>query len=178
MIDAADEDEIGRSKSGGNKTSLSNPSTSKKSIGAGYLTFRGAKRGGGNTEKGFKAARGSEYLISDTKKAFNHLRHAFTKALILQHFDPEWHIPIESNVLGYAIGGVLSLLTLNDLSQWHLVAYYLYKMILAKTRYKTHDNKLLPIVEAFTKWQHYLKTCKHKVFVLTNYNNFCRLMNI
>ena len=32
------------------------------------------------------------YLTSNTKKAFNHFWHAFTKALIFQHFDPEHHI--------------------------------------------------------------------------------------
>ena len=31
----------------------------------------------------------SNYLISDAKKAFDQLRQAVTKALILQHFDPE-----------------------------------------------------------------------------------------
>ena len=29
------------------------------------------------------------FLTSDTKKAFNHLRLAFIEAPILQHFDPE-----------------------------------------------------------------------------------------
>lgn len=44
-------------------------------------------------------------------------------------------------------------------------------MILAETRYETHDRKLLTIVEAFKTWQYYLKVCKHKDLVLTNYNN-------
>ena len=75
-IDVADEDEVG--KSGSNKTNLSNPFTSTRSIRAGDPTSGGAKRGGGNTKKGVKAARGYDYLIPATKKAFNHLQHAFT----------------------------------------------------------------------------------------------------
>ena len=50
-------------------------------------------------------------------------------------------------------------------------------MILAKSWYKTHDNEFLAIVEAFKKWWHYLKVCKHKVFVLNNYNNLHRFMH-
>ena len=76
LIDVTDEDEC--VESSGNGTNLSNPSVSTRSIGAGYLTFKGAKRGGGNTRKGIKAARGFDYLILAAKKAFNHLRHAFT----------------------------------------------------------------------------------------------------
>ena len=48
------------------------------------------------------------FLVLDTKKAFNYLRLAFIKALILQYFDLESHIWIETNASNYAIDGVLS----------------------------------------------------------------------
>ena len=51
-------------------------------------------------------------------------------------------------------------------------------MILAKTRYGTHDSELLAIIETFKTWRHYLEDCKHEVLMLTNQNNFCRFMNI
>ena len=82
----------------------------------GYLTSGDAKRDGGNTKKGVKAAKSSDYLTSDAKKTVNHLQHAFIQVLIFQHFDPEQHIRIKTDVSGYAIGGVLSQLILNDLS--------------------------------------------------------------
>ena len=50
-------------------------------------------------------------------------------------------------------------------------------MIPAETWYKTHDGELLAIVEAFKTWRHYLKGCKHKVFVLTDHNNVRRFMD-
>ena len=106
LIDVADEDKVG--ESGDNGTNLSNPSTSTRSTRAGYLTSKGAKKGDGNTKKGVKAARGSDYLTLAAKKAFNSLRHAFTQTPILQHFDLKWHIQIETNASGYAIDGVLS----------------------------------------------------------------------
>ena len=59
------------------------------------------------------ATRKLNFLTSDAKKTFNHLRLAFIKALILQHFDPECHIWIETNALGYVIDRVFSQLNLN-----------------------------------------------------------------
>ena len=52
-----------------------------------------------------------KFLTLNAKTTFDHLRLAFTKALILQHFDPKCHIRIETNILGYAISKVLSKLT-------------------------------------------------------------------
>ena len=78
LINAANEDKVGRNESGGNKTNLSNLFASKKSTGAGYLIFESAKKGCGNIKKGVKAARGSDYPTENTKKAFNYSRYAFT----------------------------------------------------------------------------------------------------
>ncbi len=44
-------------------------------------------------------------------------------------------------------------------------------MILAETRYETYNDELLAIVEAFKTWRHYLEGYKHKVLILTDYNN-------
>ena len=51
-------------------------------------------------------------------------------------------------------------------------------MIVADTWYKTHDNKLLAIVKVFKTWWHYLKSCKDKVFSLTDHNNVWNFMDI
>ena len=51
---------------------------------------------------------GPNFLTPEAKAAFNRLWLAFTETPILQHFDPECHIRIETDALGYAIGGVLS----------------------------------------------------------------------
>ena len=123
----------------------------------------------------------STFLTPDAREAFNQLKQAFTKAPILWHFDPECHIQIETDALGYAIGGVLSQLTsdhlTSDQGQWHPVAYFLRKMIPAETRYETHDVELLAIVEAFKTWRHYLKGCKHEIMVLTDHTNLGRFID-
>ena len=131
---------------------------------------------------------GPKFLTPDARTAFNRLRLAFTEALILWHFDPECHIWIETDALGYAINGVLSQLTsktnLNrivtkaNLGQWHPIAFFSRRMIPVETWYKTHNGKLLAIVEAFKTWCHYLEKCKHKVLVLIDHNNLCHFMDI
>ena len=50
-------------------------------------------------------------------------------------------------------------------------------MIPAKTQYETRNGELLAIVEAFKTWRHYLESCKHKVFVLTDHNNLHQFMD-
>ena len=59
------------------------------------------------------ATKKSIFLTPNATKAFNHLRLAFIKAPILQYFDLESHIQIETNLLGYAIDKVLSQLNLD-----------------------------------------------------------------
>ena len=99
-----------------------------------------------------------KFLTFKAKEAFNRLRQAFTKALFFWHFDLECHIRIETDASSYAIGGVLSQLTLNQVTlndaigstiDWHPVAYFFRKIIPAETRYETHNSELLAIVEAF-----------------------------
>ena len=124
---------------------------------------------------------GSSFLTPGARETFNCLQLAFTEAPILWHFDPECHIQIETDTLGYAIGDMLSqlafgtkpdgVITKIDLSQWHLVAFFSRKMIPTETWYETHNSELLAIIEAFKTWFHYLEGCKHEVFVFINHNN-------
>ena len=130
---------------------------------------------------------GPSFLTPKAKTAFNRLRLAFTKTPILWHFALKCYIQIETDASSYAIGSMLSQLasgtrldevvTKTDLSQWHPVAFFLRKMILVETWYKTHNSELLGIIEAFKIWQHYLEGCKHKVLILTNHNNLCCFMD-
>ncbi len=132
----------------------------------------------------------TDFLTPKAKKAFIHLQKAFTKTPIVRYFDPDHHIWMKTDALGYAIGGVLYQIILDQdssghithkdpnsskskIAQWYPVAFFSQKMILAKTQYETHNHKLLIIVKAFKTWRHYLEGCKFEVLVLTNYNNLC-----
>ncbi len=67
-----------------------------------------------------KANFGMGFLTPGAKEAFIHLQKAFTKAPILRHFDQECHIQIETDALGYVIGGVLSQMTSDQHSSGHM----------------------------------------------------------
>ncbi len=118
------------------------------------------------------------FLTPKARKTFTKLRQAFVKAPILNHFDPECHIQIETDASGYAICGIFNQLTLDDLDRWHLVALFFRKMIPTETQYETHDGELLAIVEAFKTWRHYLEGYKHEVLVLTDYNNLKQFIDM
>ena len=117
------------------------------------------------------------FFTFGAKRAFTKLRQAFIKAPILHHFHQERHIRVETDVLGYAIGGVLSQLTSDDLGRWHPVVFFLQKMIPAEIRYETHNNELLAIVEVFKTWRHYLEEFQNEVLVLIDHNNLRRFMD-
>ena len=89
----------------GGKADDKNPSKSKNS--------KNAKSG---KRTHIEATEEPTFLTPGTRGVFNQLRQVFTKAPILQHFDPECHIRIETNTSGYAIGGVLSQLTSDHLT--------------------------------------------------------------
>ena len=82
-------------------------------------------------------------------KTFTKLRQAFIEALILNHFDPDRHIKIETDVSGYTIDKILSQLSSDNLGQWHPVAFFSRKIIPVETWYETYDDELLAIVKAF-----------------------------
>ncbi len=112
------------------------------------------------------------FFTPRVRKTFTKLKQAFVEALILNHFDLECHIQIETDNVGYAISRIFSQLTSDDLDRWYLIAFFSRKMIPAETQYETHDGKLLAIVEVFKTGRHYLEGCKYEVLVLTDYNNF------
>ncbi len=48
------------------------------------------------------------FLTVDTRRAFIKLRQAFVETPILNHFDSERYIWLETDVSGYSIGGILN----------------------------------------------------------------------
>lgn len=119
----------------------------------------------------------SDFLIPKTKLTFTKLRQVFLKAPILNHFNPECYIQIMINVLGYAIDGVLSQLTSDNLGQWYSMAFFSCKMIPIKTRYKTYNSEFLTIIEAFKIWKYYLKCSQYEILVFTNHKNLQKFIN-
>lgn len=89
------------------------------------------------------------YLTLKARLSFAKLRRAFINTLIFHHFDSEYYIYIKTDLFSYDISRVLNPLTLDNLGQRDLMTFFLRKMIIAETQYKTHDSKLLAIIETF-----------------------------
>ena len=70
-----------------------------------------------NLSKSKKAIGFSDFFTLEAKLVFTELRQVFLKASILHYFNLEHHIRIETDVSGYAFGGVLSQLILDNLGQ-------------------------------------------------------------
>ncbi len=64
------------------------------------------------------------FFISGAKKIFTKLKQAFIKASILNYFDLEHYIQIETDISNYVIDGIYNQLTSADLRQWHLIAFF------------------------------------------------------
>ena len=64
----------------------------------------------------YKKSTEASYPTFDIRKLFNYKQHAFTQAPIFQYLNPKCHIRIKTDILDYAIDGLLSQLFLDDLS--------------------------------------------------------------
>ena len=88
---------------------------------------------------------------------------------ILQHFDPERPITIETDASDFAIGAIYS--QPDEKGILHPVAYYSRKLKNPEHNYDIHDKELLAIVDALRKWDTYCKTTGPKITILTNHKN-------
>jgi len=79
------------------------------------------------------------------QEAFETLKKAMITEPILQHFDPEQSVTIETDASNYAIGAICS--PPDEKEILHPVAYYSRKLKDAESNYDIHDKELLAIVD-------------------------------
>jgi len=84
---------------------------------------------------------------------FEELKGKITSQPILLLPRKEGKFRMETDVSGYAIGGVLSQ---EQDEKWKPIAFLSRMMQPAERNYKIYDKKLLAIVKALTKWRQYL----------------------
>jgi len=97
------------------------------------------------------------------------LKKAMITELILQHFDLDRPITIETDASDNAIGAICS--QPDEKGILHPVAYYLRKLKDPECNYDIHDKELLAIVDALRKWDTYCKTTRPKIMILTDHKN-------
>ena len=106
---------------------------------------------------------------NSTQHAFDTLKTAFTSAPILNYFNPELPIIIETDASDFAIGAIIS--QKNEKGLLHPIAFYSHKFIPAKLNYEIYDKELLGIVEAFRVWRAYLEGAQYQITVITDHKN-------
>jgi len=103
------------------------------------------------------------------QEAFETLKKAMITEPILQHFDPEQPVTIETDASDYTIGAICS--PPDEKGILYPVAYYSRKLKDPERNYDIHDKELLAIVDALRKWDTYCKTTGPKITILTDHKN-------
>jgi hypothetical protein len=102
-------------------------------------------------------------------KSFEKLKHCFTTAPILTHFDPHRECIVETDASDFALGGTLSQ-TAED-KKLHPNAFHSRKFSPAEINYEIHNKELLAIVDCFKAWRRYLEGLLHMVQVFMDHKN-------
>ncbi len=109
------------------------------------------------------------------QSAFEQLKHTFTIALILMHYNSNLIVIVKIDVFDYVVIEVMSQRDEND--QLRLVIYFSFKMLLAKCNYEIYDKKLLAIIRAFEEWRLELKNTLNLVEVIFDHKNLKYFMS-
>ena len=106
---------------------------------------------------------------TEQRTAFKALKDAFTSAPILQHFDYEKAIVIETDASDYVSAGVLS--QHDDNGVLRPVAFFSKKHSPAECNYEIYDTELLEIVRSFEEWRPHLIDAPQPIRVLMDHKN-------
>jgi len=117
-----------------------------------------------------KKEKGKEWTWNhEAEIAFRDLKHRFTTAPILAHFDTAEPVIVETDASDFALGAVLS--QRDKEGCLHPVAFHSRKFQPAEINYEIHDKELLAIVDAFKHWRRYCQGVTHQVQVLSDHHN-------
>jgi len=105
----------------------------------------------------------------EAEAAFRELKHRFTTAPILAHFDPKKPVIIETDASDFALGVVLS--QRSEEGCLHPVAFHSRKFQPAEINYEIHDKELLAIVDAFKHCRRYCQGATQQVQVFSDHHN-------
>ena len=103
------------------------------------------------------------------QEAFDQLKHSFTTAPILAHFDSALPSIIETDASDYAVGAIHS--QIQKSGKIHPCAFLSRKFSPAEMNYDIHDKEMVAIVLAFKEWEYLLKSCQKPITVWTDHKN-------
>jgi hypothetical protein len=116
-----------------------------------------------------KEASGKWEWTQHAEIALQKLKRAFTEAPILQHFDPEKPITLQTDASGFAIAGILN--QFDGFGVLRPTSFYSRKCTPAEQNYDTYDRELLAIVVAMKQWRHHLEGARYKILIQCDHKN-------
>jgi hypothetical protein len=108
-------------------------------------------------------------LAGQTAAGFQALKHAFTTALILQHFDTEKHIIFETDSSDYVSARIYS--QYDNKGKLHPVPFYSWKITQAECNSERYDMELLAVIRTFEEWSTDLDGAAHPISVISDNEN-------
>ena len=105
----------------------------------------------------------------DCQAAFQHLKDSFTSAPILQHFDPDKEIFVETDASDYVSAAILS--QCNEAGILHPIVFFSKKHSTAACNYEIYDKELLAIIRCFEEWHPELESTAQPIQVLSDNKN-------
>jgi len=106
---------------------------------------------------------------AEAEQAFSELKHHFTSAPILAHFEPQRPVIVETDTSDFALGAVLS--QRDDENHLRPNASHSRKFTSTEMNYEIHDKELLAVVDSFKHWQRYLEGATHQIQVYSDHQN-------
>src|SRR6202453_2827250 len=91
----------------------------------------------------------------DEELAFNDLKEHFTSEPILYYPDPSKPLRVEADSLGFATGGILSVL--EDDKKWYPCVFISKSLNEVEQNYEIYDREMLSIMRCLEDWHHYLE---------------------
>ena len=124
----------------------------------------------GLTKKGvrFEWGEGCEAALQELKRRF-------TSALVLQHFDPDREIIMETDASNYVSAGVMLQYDADGIL--HPVVFFSKKQLPAECNYEIYDKELMAIIRCFEEWRAELESSPHLIRVLSDPKNLAYFMS-
>ena len=107
---------------------------------------------------------------------FNTLKETFISGVILHHYNSDYKIMIETDVLNYMFESILS--QYNEEGVLHSVIYFSKKHNSAECNYEIYDKEFMIIVHVFKKWCLKLEGFIFSIKVITDHKNLKYFMFI
>jgi hypothetical protein len=109
-------------------------------------------------------------FIKKARKAFKKLKEVFIKTSILLHFDSKRRIRLEIDAFDFVISEIIFQL-IEEIDQWHFIAFFSRKMFAAKRNYEIEKEKMLAMIESCRVFRHYVKEALFSIQMLIDHVN-------